>query len=75
MAPSRPSQRAGPAVSGPCGPVTPVFKLCFRSSERFAGVFDLGASAQPLAFDRCHSPVLLSLMLSAAHQKAVDQLW
>jgi hypothetical protein len=31
-------------------------------------------SAQPLAADRCHSPVLLSLMLSAAHQKVVEQL-
>jgi hypothetical protein len=30
--------------------------------------------AQPLAVDRCDPPVLLSLLLSAGHQKVVDQL-
>jgi hypothetical protein len=30
--------------------------------------------AQPLAADRCDPPVLLSLMLSAAQKKVVEQL-
>ena len=60
---------SGPALSGPRGPVTPVFKLCFHlcfgGSGPFVGVCDLGASALPLAADRSGPPVLLSLWLSA----------
>jgi hypothetical protein len=36
--------RTARPVSGPRGPVTPVFKLCFRSSQPFVGVCDLGGS-------------------------------
>jgi cold shock protein len=37
--------RTARPVSGPRGPVAPVFKLCFPSSAPFAGVFDLDASS------------------------------
>jgi hypothetical protein len=42
-----------PVVTGP------VFKLCFRSSERFLGVCDLGATGVAAAVDRHPSAVVL----------------
>jgi hypothetical protein len=45
---------------------TPIFKLCFRSSEPFAASLTWALPAQPTAADRRHAPVLLSLLLSAS---------
>jgi hypothetical protein len=51
----------------------PVFKLCFRSSVPFVCVYELDAFAWPVAADRRNPVALLSLLLSAVHQKVVGQ--
>jgi hypothetical protein len=46
--------------------LAPIFKLCFRSSDPFIGVFDLGAPGAPAPVGRRDPPVLLSLLLLSA---------
>jgi hypothetical protein len=53
------------AVSGPRGPVAPVFKLCFAVQSRSQASLTRAPPAQPHAAGRRRSPVLLSLWLSA----------
>jgi hypothetical protein len=48
--------------------LAPIFKLCFRSSDPFLGVFDLALLMPQLTVGRRDPPVLLSLLLSAMTQ-------
>jgi len=54
--------------------LAPGLEICFRSSAPFAGVFDLDALGAAARRRPPRSAHVAALLLSAAHQKVVEQL-